>query len=222
MDPDFWHDRWRTNQIGFHQDRISPMLATHWDAIGAPRGSRVFVPLCGKTLDMPWLVERGHRVLGVELSPIAVDGFFDALGVTPEVHASKYGKHHVAGPYELILGDAFALDAAALADCTAVYDRAALIALPPDLRTRYLCELYAGLPVGCRGLVVTLEYPQHQKQGPPFAVGEAEVRAGLEHDWNVDLLERRDILADEPGFVAAGLTALSTVAYAIRRHDASL
>lgn len=222
MDPDFWHDRWQTNRIGFHQDRVSPMLATHWDAVGAPPGSRVFVPLCGKTLDMPWLAGRGHRVLGVELSPIAVDGYFDALGVTPEIHASKYGRHYVAGPYELILGDAFVLDNAALADCTAVYDRAALIALPPEMRTRYLRELYAVLPAGCRGLVVTLEYPQHEKQGPPFPVGEAEVRARLERDWDVALLERRDILAEEPGFVAEGLTALSTVAYAIRRHDASL
>jgi len=218
MDPDFWQQAWREGRTRFHQDRISPMLAAHWDAVGAARGSRVFVPLCGKTLDMPWLAGRGHRVLGVELSPIAVDAFFDALGATPEIRASKYGRHHLAGPYELILGDAFALDAAALADCNAVYDRAALIALPPDLRTRYLGELYARLPAGCRGLVVTLEYPQVEKDGPPFSVGEAEVRGSLGRDWTVDLLERRDILADEPGFVAEGLTALSTMAYAIRRN----
>lgn len=221
MDPDFWHQRWHDNQIGFHQERISPMLAAHWDAVGAPRGGRVFVPLCGKTRDMPWLVERGHRVLGVELSPIAVDAFFEALGVTPDVRASEYGKHYVAGPYELILCDAFALDAAALADCSAVFDRAALIALPPDIRTRYLRELYASLPGGCRGLLVTLEYPQAEKEGPPFPVGEGEVRAGLERDWTVELLERRDILADEPGFVAEGLTALSTVAYTLQRNGSS-
>lgn len=221
MNPDFWRQAWQEGRTRFHQDRISPMLATHWDAIGAPRDSRVFVPLCGKTLDMPWLAERGHRVLGVELSPIAVDAFFEVLGVAPDVHVSKYGKHHVAGPYELILGDAFALDAAALVDCGAVYDRAALIALPPEMRSRYLRELYACLPAGCRGLAVTLEYPQHEREGPPFSVVEAEVRAGLERDWTVELLERRDILADEPDFVAEGLTALSTVAYALRRNDAS-
>jgi len=222
MDPDFWKQAWREGRTRFHQERISPMLAAHWDAIGAARDSRVFVPLCGKTLDMPWLVERGHRVLGVELSSIAIDGFFDALGTTPDVRVSKYGRHHVAGPYELILGDVFALDAAALADCDAVYDRAALIALPPDMRERYLRESYAGLPPGCRGLVVTLEYPQAEKEGPPFPVREAEVRAGLEPDWDVALLERRDILADEPSFVAEGLTALSTVAYALRRRSAPL
>ena len=221
MEPGFWHQRWQANQIGFHQDRISPMLAAHWSAIGVQPGSRVFVPLCGKTLDMPWLVERGHRVLGVELSPIAVDAFFEALGVAPEIHETQYGTHHVAGPFELILGDAFALDAAALADCGAVYDRAALIALPPDLRARYLGELYARLPTGCRGLMVSLEYPQPQKQGPPFSVEQAEVRAGLERDWTVTLLERRDILADEPGFKAEGVTALSTVAYRLQRQTAS-
>lgn len=221
MEPEFWHQRWLEGRIGFHQDRVSPMLDAHWDAVGAAPGSRVFVPLCGKTLDMPWLVDRGHRVLGVELSPIAVDAFFNALGATPEVRESQYGRHHVAGPYELILGDAFGLDAAALADCTAVYDRAALIALPPALRHRYLRELYARLPAHCHGLVVTLEYPQPEKQGPPFSVDEAEVRVGLERQWRVDLLERRDILADEPGWRAEGLSALATAAYSVRRRDVS-
>lgn len=217
MDPDFWHDRWRTDRIGFHQARISPMLAAHWDAVDAPRGCRVFVPLCGKSLDMPWLAGRGHRVLGVELSSLAVEAFFDALGLTPDTHASRYGTHHASGPYEIIVGDAFALDAELLAGCDAVFDRAALIALPPDLRTRYLRELYARLPNDCRGLLVTLEYPQQQKDGPPFSVAESEVRAGLAGTWDVAVIERRDVLANEPGFVADGVTALHTAAYRLLR-----
>lgn len=217
MDPDFWHDRWRTGRIGFHQECVSPLLEQYWPAAGAADDARVFVPLCGKSIDMVWLAARGHRVLGVELSQTAVEQFFAQHGLMPQVHATRYGLHHVAGRIEIIAGDAFALDATALADCAAVFDRAALIALPPEMRRPYLGDLYARLPTGCRGLLVTLEYPQAQTSGPPFSVEETEVRTGLAEAWRIELLERRDVLAREPGFAADGVTALSTCAYRIQR-----
>src|SRR5690606_14906834 len=123
----------------------------------------------------------------------------------------------VAGPYELIAGDAFGLDADILAGCTAIYDRAALIALPPDLRHRYAATVWRHPPPGCTGLLVTLEYPQHEKDGPPFSVEQPEVRQLLEPDWRITLLERRDILADEPGFRDAGVSALHTTVYKATR-----
>lgn len=217
MEPEFWHQRWAAGQIGFHQDRTSPMLAAHWDACAVPPDARVFVPLCGKSLDMHWLAARGHRVLGVELSQAAIDAFFAEAGLVPDVHESARGLHHVAGAIEIITGDVFALDAAALAGCAGVFDRAALIALPGPLRTRYLAEVYGALPPGCRGLLVTLEFPQHQKAGPPFAVAHDEIRTGLSTRWQVDLLERRDILANEPSFRDAGVTALATAAWRLSR-----
>lgn len=217
MEPDFWHERWRTDRIGFHQDKVTPLLERHWRVVGAPEGSRVFVPLCGKSLDMPWLAERGHRVLGVELSQHAVDQFFRELGTTPDTWNSRQGRHHRAGGIEIIVGDVFDLDAAALADCGAVFDRAALIALPPELRRRYACETYSRLPAGCVGLLVTLEYPQHQKAGPPFSVEEAEVVALFADGWSVDRLDSRDILAQQPAFVEEGVTALATSAYRLER-----
>lgn len=214
MDPDFWQQRWRDGQIGFHQDRVTPLLKQYWDALALPGGSRVFVPLAGKSLDMLWLAARGHRVLGVELSRIAVEQFFDENDLQPDLHESPLGKHYVAGEIELILGDAFALDVGALADCAGVYDRAALIALPPEMRLRYADELYSKLPAaGCRGLLITLEYPQREKEGPPFSVGEDEVRDLYGTNWGVDTLERRDILATQPTFVAEGVTALHTAVY---------
>lgn len=220
MEPEFWLQRWREGRTGFHQAAPTPLLLRHWPALALAPGSRVFVPLAGKSLDLLWLAGQGHRVLGVELSPLAVAQFFDEQGLTPQVHASRLGLHHVAGEIELICGDVFDLDAAALAECAAVYDRAALIALPPDLRRRYVRELYASLPAGCRGLLVTLEYPQHEMQGPPFSVEEAEVRRHYEPDWGVALLERRDILAQEAKFAAAGVTAMSTVLYRMAHHAA--
>lgn len=213
IDDGYWLQRWREGRTGFHQPRVLPLLEKHWPAIDVPRGGRVFVPLAGKSLDMLWLAAQGHRVFGVELSPLAVEQFFAEHRLVPEIRTSRCGTHYMAGAIELLCGDVFALDAAALADCTGVYDRAALIALPPDLRERYAAQVYASLPVGCRGLLVTLEYPPHEKRGPPFSVNEAEVRSLYARHWQVDLLERRDILAQEPGFIADGVTALATAAY---------
>ena len=193
------------------------MLLEYWPTLALAPGSQVFVPLAGKSLDMAWLAAQGHRVLGVELSPLAVAQFFDQHGLTPQVHDSRYGRHYRAGDIELICGDVFGLDAGMLADCAAVYDRAALIALPPPLRQRYVRELHARLPERCRGLLITLEYPQHEKQGPPFAVLEAEVRELYGRDWDLVTLERRDVLAQEPGFTAAGVRALDTVLYRLSR-----
>lgn len=218
MDPNFWHQRWREDRIGFHQDRPMPLLLEYWPEVAPASGTRVFVPLAGKSLDIAWLAAQGYRVLGVELSPLAVEQFFAEQGATPQVHDSRYGRHYRAGDVELICGDAFALDAEVLADCTAVYDRAALIALPPALRRRYVQQLYALLPTGCRTLLITLEYPQHEKEGPPFSVPEAEVRELYGRDWGVQTLERRDILGREPGFAAAGVSALETVVYRLLRE----
>jgi len=217
MKAEFWKQRWQEGRIGFHQDRVTPLLLDHWDAVGAPAGGRVFVPLCGKTLDMAWLARRGHRVLGVELSELAVHQFFDEQGLVPQCHETTCGTHYIIGPYELIQGDAFALDAALLSTCDAVYDRAALIALPQDMRSRYVHDVYGKLPPHCRGLLITLEYPQHEKQGPPFAVTEREVHTLHDREWNVERLAKHDILDQQPGFVAEGVTALSTTAYRLTR-----
>jgi thiopurine S-methyltransferase len=218
MDADFWLQRWDQGQIGFHQDRVMPLLEKHWPSLALPAGSQVFVPLAGKSLDMLWLAAQGHRVLGVELSPLAVQQFFAEHGLQPRVHESRHGVHHVAGGIELICGDAFALDAQVLADCAAVYDRAALIALPAPMRQRYASQVYGVMPVGAQGLLITLEYPQTQKAGPPFSVVPAEVDALLAGQWQVDALERRDILSQEPRFVAAGVTSLDTAVYRLRRR----
>src|SRR5690606_28795571 len=102
MDPGFWHRRWQDGRIGFHQERVTPLLEQHWDSVGVPAGARVFVPLAGKSLDMAWLAARGHPVLGVELSRLAVEQFFAEHGLAPEVHETGYGRHYRAGGIELV------------------------------------------------------------------------------------------------------------------------
>ncbi|TCT26038.1 thiopurine S-methyltransferase [Thermomonas haemolytica] len=217
MQPDFWQQRWANHEIGFHQPTPTPLLLKHWPALAVPAGAQVFVPLCGKSLDLAWLAAQGHRVLGVELSQIAVDEFFAEHGLMPEVEETRYGLHHRAGGIELICGDAFGLDAELLAGCAAVFDRAALIALPSDMRQRYARELYARLPQGCRGLLLTLEYPQAERDGPPFSVEQPEVEALYADHWRVQLLEQRPIPPGSPGFID-GLSRLDTRVYRLDRR----
>ncbi|QIL20281.1 thiopurine S-methyltransferase [Thermomonas sp. HDW16] len=217
MHPEFWHQRWADNQIGFHQDTPTPLLLKHWPALDIPAGAQVFVPLAGKSLDMVWFAAQGYRVLGVELSQLAIEQFFVEHGLQPDIRESKYGRHYSANGIELICGDAFALDAQALRDCAAVFDRAALIALPPELRQRYAREVYAKLPTGCRGLLITLEYPQAERAGPPFSVLQDEVLSLYSADWDIELLERRPIPPEHPGYVA-GVSQLDTAVYVLRRR----
>lgn len=224
MDPDFWHQRWQDNRIGFHQDRVTPLLGKYWPSLDLPTDTQVFVPLAGKSLDLPWLASRGHRVLGVELSQRAIEQFFAEHALTPEIHDTVHGRHYIAktvgaGDIELICGNVFDIDANTLSGCHAVFDRAALIALPPPLRQRYADEVYAKLPSRCRGLLITLDYPQQEKQGPPFSVPGEEVHALYGHGWTIIELARLDTLDKQPGFAAEGVTALHTAAYRLQRRD---
>lgn len=217
MDADFWLQRWQEGQIGFHRHDVMPLLQKHWPSLQLPEGSTVLVPLCGKSLDMHWLAAQGHHVLGVELSPLAVTQFFEEAKLEPVWTTSRYGEHFSAGPIEIILGDAFGLDPALLANVASIYDRAALIALPAGLRLRYRDTVYASAPSGCQGLLITLEYPQEEKAGPPFSVAQAEVEALFAAPWRHTLLERRDILDQEPRFREEGLSALETAVYRLHR-----
>lgn len=217
MEAAFWHQRWAEGQIGFHQSAPTPLMQKHWPSLGVPKGATVFVPLCGKSLDLAWFASQGCRVLGVELSRVAVEQFFGEHELTPTIEESRYGSHYRAGPIEIIVGDAFGLDADALHDCTAVFDRAAIIALPPELRLRYVDELYGRLPAGCRGLLITLEYPQAERDGPPFSVSEDEIHARFDPEWSVDRIDRRPIPSDHPGFIG-GVSRLDTAVYTLRKR----
>lgn len=219
MKADFWHERWQAGQIGFHQHRINEYLIRYWPEVRAVAGSRVFVPLCGKSLDMLWLRDQGHRVTGVELSPIAVEAFFieNALPARRDLYRS-FQRSQDSG-IELLCGDFFDVAPGDIADVSAVYDRASLIALPPDMRGRYAQHLTALLKPGTRVLLVTMEYPQEQMQGPPFAVAQGEVEGLYGQDFTLRLLEETDTLAANPRFKERGLTRLVEKIYLMERRE---
>jgi thiopurine S-methyltransferase len=218
MDAEFWLERWREGRTHFHQTRVTPLLERFWPTLDFAPGSRVLVPLCGKSLDMLWLAQRGLQVLGVELSPLAVEQFFDEQKLTPQVRRSAMGDHYTAGNIEIICGDMFAVDAATLHDCAGVFDRAALVALPPDMRPPYVRHVYGQLPAHYQGLLVTLDYPQEQMNGPPFCVDDAEVQTLYAGHSVAELIYRRDILEMEPKFLKAGVDRLDALAYRLRRR----
>jgi len=208
MEHDFWHERWRKGEIGFHQNEINPWLLQYWDALAVAKTATVFVPLCGKSLDMVWLRQRGHQVLGAELSMIAVQSFFAGNGATP--HATTLNDFECLENegIRLLCGDFFALRAADLAHIGAVYDRAALIALPREMRRQYAARMARIVPPGTPMLLVVMDYPQHERNGPPFAVTLDEVRALYGSVADIKVLESRDVLDENPRFKQQGLTRM--------------
>jgi thiopurine S-methyltransferase len=200
-----------------------PLLEQHWPVLNVPRGSRVLVPLCGKSLDMLWLSQQGMRVLGVDVSPVAIESFLAENQLHARTRGEADGTHYEitnapGGEIEIINGDAFALDPDEVAQCNVFYDRAALIAMPAPMRRRLVDELYVQLPAGSAGLLITLAYPENEMQGPPFSVDDAEVHDLFDGRWQVDRLEYRDILASQPSFSEQGVSALHTGVYALTRR----
>ncbi|WLH34011.1 thiopurine S-methyltransferase [Pseudomonas sp. FP2196] len=215
MQPEFWHKKWASNQIGFHLPEVNPHLQRHWPDILIPAQARVLVPLCGKSLDLLWLVGRGHQVLGIELSEKAIEAFFSEHQVQPQISEKDGFKVYRADSIELWCGDVFTLTAEDVADCTALYDRAALIALPPPMRERYVAHLQQILPQGVQGLLITLDYDQVQMPGPPFAVVDDEVQRLLGGAWQVRVLEEQNVLSESGKFLQAGVTRLEERVYRI-------
>lgn len=212
MEASFWHSRWEAGQTGFHQDQVHALLIEHWSSLGVPEGGPVFVPLCGKSKDMGWLAGQGHQVIGAELSPVAAKDFFVEAGIPNQVsHAVPFQIFTGAG-VRILCGDFFELSPRLLGPVQGIYDRAALIALPPDTRKTYarkLISLANGAPI----LLVTLDYDQKLMEGPPFAVCEDEVFELFQSNYQVERIANPDVLASEPRFEERGLTWLTERVY---------
>jgi thiopurine S-methyltransferase len=202
MDASFWHERWGTNDIAFHKNEANPLLVRHFDALSLPKGSRVFVPLCGKTLDIPWLLSKSYRVAGAELSKIAIEQLFMELGVEPTVSRVGEIDHYSAADIDIFVGDIFHLSGKVLGHVDAVYDRAALVALPEELRKRYTAHLTA-MTDKAPQLLICYEYDQSLMEGPPFSVNNDEVNKHYRGRYELTLLESTDVPGGLKGRCAA-------------------
>ena len=213
MHRDFWQTRWDEGRIGFHQDEINPYLQRYWPSLGVTPGATVFVPLCGKSRDMLWLSEQGYSVIGVEIVARAVEAFFaeNNLTVTQRQHGA-FTLWESEG-IKIFQGDFFSLGADDVAGITTVFDRASLIALPPAMRQRYAAQLRSTLPSKMSVLLVTMDYPQKEMDGPPFAVTEQEVALLYQNYFKIEVLCSEDILAANPRFQDQGLSRLQERIY---------
>jgi thiopurine S-methyltransferase len=202
MDANFWQQKWQRGEIGFHESAVNPFLVAHFDKLRLPPGSRLLLPLCGKTLDIGWLLARGYRVVGAELSQLAVDALFAELGVVPRITELGVLKHYQAPNIDIFNGDIFELASAQVGSVDAVYDRAALVALPAELRQRYAAHLRA-LSNTAPQLLVTYEYDQSLRPGPPFSVTGDEVAQLYADAYELSVVERKEVAAAPNGRPAA-------------------
>ncbi|MDD2942210.1 MAG: thiopurine S-methyltransferase [bacterium] len=188
MHHDFWHERWRQNQIGFHQPVVNLYLQRFWPKLHLKEKARVLVPLCGKSSDMLWLLEQGFQVVGVELSTLAVDAFFAENNLQAAVRRKGDFVFYELDDLQIYCGDFFAIGTEMLGRIDAVYDRASLIALPPEMRVDYARQMSNLLMPGTESLLITFDYLQEEMSGPPFSVSAEEIEQ-LYGDWcDIDIL----------------------------------
>jgi thiopurine S-methyltransferase len=218
MNPKFWLENWKNNKIGVHQQITNPYLTAFWRQLNFAVGSQVLVPLCGKSLDLLWLHQQGHKVLGVEVSDLAVTQFFSENGLT--FNKSKQDNFHYweAENLAILQGDFFNLTADHLQDIQGVFDRASLVALPIELRQKYARHLTSILPGKARILLITFEYDQSQMNGPPFSVNEAEIQTLYQDTYDIELLLTQDALDLYPQFKIQGLNCLEEKVYLLRPY----
>lgn len=182
-----WIARWSEGRIAFHGGSPNEHLVANFERLELAPGTRVFVPLCGKTVDIHWLLGAGYCVVGAELSALAVGELFDELGVVPTISDDGVLMRYSADGIDIFVGDMFELTAAQVGKVDAVYDRAAFVALPPDLRGRYVAHV-AGLVDGSPQLLITYAYDETLMQGPPFNIPPGEVDERFEAQYRVEKL----------------------------------
>ena len=202
----FWHAKWQRNETGFHEPQPNAYLLRHFPQMHLPADACVFVPLCGKSLDIHWLLSRGYQVIGSELSPVAVAQLFAELNLSPRITPAGTLQRFEAGNLCIFVGDFFDLTQDDLGHVDGVYDRAALIALPAPVRPRYARHLVS-ITNAAPELLICLDYQQSCRAGPPFSVDEAEVRRHYEARFVLTCLEKHDI----PGGLKGACPATETV-----------
>ncbi|PNH92882.1 thiopurine S-methyltransferase [Vibrio diazotrophicus] len=212
-DPEFWHSKWASNQIGFHLDDVNPLLIEHWHRTEPKREEKIFVPLCGKSEDLVWLATKHNQVHGVELSSIAVRSFFAEHFYTPLV--IQLNAHHELYQFDelsIYTGDYFT---APVETYDIVYDRAALVALPEEMRKEYVERLKSLLNPGGRILLVTLDYEQHEMAGPPFSVPQEEIEQ-LFAEFSIERLHQDSANAQHPKRAKKGLSRFAEEVWLIK------
>lgn len=192
MEASYWHQKWQRGDIAFHRDEANPHLVAHLAQLELTEGDRVFLPLCGKTRDIAYLLSCGYQVFGVELSELAICELFEDLSITPQVSLVDGFHRYQADGITIFVGDFFKLSAELIGEIAAIYDRAALVALPRAMRSDYAKHLIK-LSHKAQQLLVTYEYQQELIDGPPFSISEQEVREHYGETYKVSMVDRAEV-----------------------------
>lgn len=219
MDAEFWHERWRAGQIGFHRTEVNPWLEHELPGLGLAPGSRVLVPLCGKSLDLGWLAEQGLRPVGVELSPVACAALFEERGVTPTRDQAAGLDRWSGDGIELYCCDFLDRALTTVGPFAALWDRAALIALPREMRPDYVAQCARLLEPGARGLLVSLTYDPQEMDGPPFSVPADEVRSLYGPRFALEAVVEDQYCEPSAHLRERGLSAMYESVWRLQRRD---
>lgn len=202
MKESFWHDRWAKNEIAFHENNANHLLSAHLDKFDLPAGSRIFVPLCGKTRDIAWLLARGYAIVGAELSEVAIKALFTELGLEARISKLNNFAHYHSEKIDIYVGNIFNLTASVLGTVDGIYDRAALVALPADLREQYTTHLL-DITGATKQLLITFEYDQQLIDGPPFSVSSEALAQYYKSSYALNLIESVTVKGGLKGKVPA-------------------
>ncbi|MBD1939456.1 thiopurine S-methyltransferase [Microcoleus sp. FACHB-68] len=202
MEASFWQQKWEEGDIGFHQSEANPFLVEHFETLNLAKSGRIFLPLCGKTRDFAWLLACGYRVVGAELSELAINELFNDLEVEPKISRVGELTHYCAKDIDIFVGDIFDVPAEVLGPVDAVYDRAALVAMPENMRHQYTSHLME-ITHAAPQLLICYEYNQQLIDGPPFSVSEAEIKHHYASAYQVNSVESKEVAGGLKGKVAS-------------------
>lgn len=213
----YWQQKWRENDIGFHHEAVNPFLIEYANLLDLNEASTVLVPLAGKSLDVAWLARQAKQVIAVELSELAVEQFFASQGLIPEVTQQAPFTLYSAQNIRFYCGDLFALPPEIVQQADALYDRAALIALDPAMRERYMQLWCQHLSAGCKILLLTMEYEQAVMAGPPFSVTAQMIQSGYARDFDITEQYRQLKSMSESHLSKKGLAEATDVVTLLQR-----
>ena len=212
-----WLEFWANNETNWHSDVVTQELEKYLGLLKLESGDTVFVPLCGKSLDMIYMLNRGFSVIGVEVSEIGIKQFFHENGL--DFTISQVGEFNLysAKNIEIYCGDFFSLTSKHLCGVKAVFDRKSLIALDRNLRQKYVKHLNDIISLGVRILLITLHYPKHQMSGPPFSVDKSEVESLFSMAFNYQELKSFHDIENGLKLARSGVDYIENAAYCLQK-----
>lgn len=191
MTRQYWLDKWQLNDIKFNQDDVNVYLQQYYSKLNLCKSDRIFVPLSGKSIDMLWLLQKGHPIVGVEFSPIACKSFFEENNLPYQVKTLGSFSIYYNDAITIYCGDFFELTPDLIGSIKAVYDRGGFIALPPNMRDQYVEHLLTLIPEGGKIILNTIEYDQEQIDGPPYSAPFDHIKQLYGSHFHIDQLEHK-------------------------------